>query len=161
MQQTDSALRLPPIGQPESYYAKRVHHADRHGHKHVHEAYKVGQYVTLGLNPRLAWDAKYRYFRHALRRHCAPPPLPGEDIWEFYQQLADLVRCHAGIEALRLAARKDDELAERLAAGERRDRLADEAEQFFTALLGATGHRPDHFSSEDWEQLTLIRDQWV
>src|ERR1700733_5185134 len=95
---------LPEVGLPESYYAKRVKDADRSGKHHAREAYKVGQFITLGLNRRLEWEKKLRYFRHALRSHCQPPPLPSEKLWMFYGQLADLVRQHAGAEALRLAS---------------------------------------------------------
>src|SRR5205085_1049714 len=83
-------------GRPESFYAKRVHEADRQGDIHTHEAFKVGQYVTLAMDPHLSWDEKLKYFRHALKRHCVPPPYPDDDVWMFYQQLADLVRQNSG-----------------------------------------------------------------
>lgn len=161
MQQTRRLPDLPPIGKPESFYARQVHHADRHGDPHHHEAYKVGQYVTLGLAPGLNWDQRCKYFTHALRRHCNPPPLPDEEVWVFYRSLADLVRHHAGREALRLAVAKDDEFAARAAAGESRARLADEAELFFLRLLGTSREKPDHFCEEDWAQLRMIQDQWI
>jgi hypothetical protein len=161
MQQTRQLPKLPPIGKPESYYARQVHHADRHGDPHHHEAYKVGQYVTLGLAPALSWDARCKYFTHALRRHCTPPPLPDEEVWLFYRSLADLVRHHAGQEALRLAVAKDDEYAGRVANGESRSGIADEAEVFFMRIMGVSKEKPDHFCEEDWHQLRLIRDQWL
>jgi len=152
---------MPRIGEPESFYAQQIQMADRLGDPHSHEAYKVGQYVTLGLDPRLTWERKLKYFDHALKRHCAPPPLPDEDVWMFYRQLADLVRTHAGEEALKLASAKDDHFAQRLANGESRERIAEDAEPFFHQLIGQLRERPNHFSEEDWQQLKLIRDQWV
>jgi hypothetical protein len=152
---------MPPIGQPESYYARQVHYADKINDPHLHEAFKVGQYITLGMDPRLDWGSKLKYFDHALRRHCTPPPLPDEDVWVYYRQLADLVREHAGEEALKLATKKDDEFAERLAGGEPREVIAEDAEPFFLKLMGLCREKPDHFGDEDWHQLRLIRDQWV
>src|ERR1051325_8737557 len=151
---------LPQIGHPESYYAKQVHVADRVGDRHAHEANKVGQYVTLGLDPHLKWEEKLKYFRHALKRHCVPPPLPDDDVWMFYRSLADMVRQYAGQEALRLASREDDSYAARLASGEPREAIEEEAEAFFLDLLGRGEVVPDHFHEEDWQQLKLIRDQW-
>ena len=63
---------LPEIGHPEAYYAKQVHLADRVGDRHAHEAYKVGQYVTLALDPHLSWEEKLKYFRHALKTVLDP-----------------------------------------------------------------------------------------
>ena len=83
---------MPDIGHPESFYAKRCHDADRGGDHNSHEACKVGQYVTLAMDPQLSWEKKLKYFQHALKRHCAPPPYPDDDVWMFYQQLAELVR---------------------------------------------------------------------
>src|SRR5689334_2491762 len=54
---------LPQIGHPESYYAKQVHLADKVGDRHGHEANKVGQYITLALDPHLSWEEKLKYFR--------------------------------------------------------------------------------------------------
>ena len=152
---------MPPIGQPESYYAQQVQLADKQNDRHAHEANKVGQYVTLAIDPRLAWESKLKYFEHALRRHCMPPPLPDEDVWMFYRKLADMVRQFAGLEALRLASMKDDEFAERVNGREDRENISEEAEPFFRKLLGFGLSRPDHFTEEDWVQLKLLRDQWI
>ena len=161
MPQTRQLPAMPRIGEPESYYAQQIQVADRMGDPHSHEAYKVGQYVTLGIDPRLSWERKLKYFDHALKRHCVPPPLPDEDVWLFYRQLADLVRTHAGEVALKLASAKDDQLAQRLANGESKETITEEAEPFFLQLVGLAKERPNHFSDEDWQQLKLIRDQWV
>jgi len=162
LQGSHSLPPMPEIGQPESHYANLVRRADKAGNVYLHEAAKVGQYITLALDPKLDWPAKLRYFQHALKRHCVPPPLPDEDVWVFYRSLADLVRQYAGQEALRLASSEDDVYATRMGLGADRMVIEAEAETFFGALLGATtSHRPDWFNEEDWVQLKLIRDQWI
>ncbi len=152
---------LPEIGYPEAYYAKRVKQADLAGDAHTREAYKVGQYVTLAMQPHLPWDQKLKYFRHAIRRHCNPPPLPTDEVWLFYQGLADLVRQHAGKEALRLALTEDERLARRVAEGVRPEFLEGDAEKFFGRLLPRQEACPEYFTHEDWDQLRLVRNQWI
>ncbi len=152
---------LPEIGHPESYYAQRVHEADRLGDTNLREAHKVGQYTTLAVDPSLTWEQKLKYFSHALRRHCNPPPVPDEKTWVFYRDLAELVRSHAGQEALRLAMMEDDLYDKRLKLGVPRDRIEAEAELFFARLLGNVNRCPDYFDEEDWRQLKMIRDQWI
>jgi hypothetical protein len=152
---------MPEIGRPESFYAKLVKTADQQGDVHVHEAAKVGQYITLALDPSLEWDDKLKYFRHALKRHCVPPPYPDDDVWMFYQQLADLVRQYAGQEALRLASTEDDLYAARLSMGQSREKIEDDAESFFGRLMGSNDQSPEWFNETDWSQLKLIRDQWI
>ena len=152
---------IPPVGRPESFYARQVHMADKAGDVHAHEAYKVAQYVTLGLDPGLPWPKKLRYFSHALRRHCQPPPLPPDLVWMFYRDLADLVRTNCGEQALFLASAMDDSYAERVRAGADREAVAAEAERFFAELMPFGLEKPAHFNEADWAQLTLIRDQWV
>ena len=150
---------MPEIGLPESVYANKVHQADKIGDKHAHEAYKVGQYITLAVDPRLTWEGKLKYFRHALKRHCVPPPLPDDDVWMFYRSLADLVRQYAGQEALRLASTEDDLYAARINMGQTRETIENEAEEFFGSLVPS--ECPDYFNEEDYGQLKLIRDQWI
>jgi hypothetical protein len=150
---------MPEIGHPETWYAKKIHEADKHGEVYVHEALKVGQYVTLALDPHLSWDEKLRYFKHALKRHCQPPPLPDEETKDFYGSLAALVREHAGREALRLASLEDDMYATRKAMGQSEEDIENDAEVFFTRLL--PDHCPDYWDHEDYDQLKLIRDQWI
>ncbi len=154
---------MPEIGHPENYYAKRVHMADEAGDAHVHEAYKVGQYVTLAMDPHLSWDEKLKYFKHALKRHCQAPPFPDDDVWMFYRSLADLVRRYCGYEALRLASIEDDLYAARLSMGQERDRIDDDAETFFGKLLAnSLGDTcPNWFTEDDFGQLKMIRDQWI
>ena len=158
------ARQLPPmpeIGRPESFYAKLCHDADKAGDRHAREAYKVGQYVTLAMDPHLTWEEKLKYFQHALKRHCQPPPYPDDDVWMFYKQLADLVRQHAGYDALRLASTEDDLYAARLSMGQSRDKIEDDAEEFFGRIIGRVDLKPDWFNEDDWAQLKMIRDQWI
>ena len=152
---------MPEVGKPETYYAKMVHRADRDGDTYSHETYKVGQYITLALDVRLSWEQKLRYIQHALKRHCNPPPFPDDDVWMFYKQLADLVRQYAGQEALRIACQEDDLYATRLAMGQTREKIADDAEEFFNRLIPAEEHCPEWFNEEDYRQIRMIRDQWV
>jgi hypothetical protein len=149
------------VGRPESYYARLARDAEKAADTHAHEAAKAGQYITLALDPKLLWEEKLKYFRHALRRHCIPPPFPDEDVWVFYRQLADLVRQYAGQDALRLASTEDDMYAARLALGQTRDKIEDEAEQFFGRIMGKGEECPDWFNEADWAQLKLLRDQWI
>ncbi len=111
------------------------------------------------MDPRLAWEEKLKYLTHALKRHCVPPPLPDDDVWMFYRSLADLVRRYAGQEALRLASQEDDLYAARLSMGQTRDKIEDEAEEFFAKLVPP--ECPDWLNKEDYQQLRLIRDQWI
>ena len=153
---------LPEIGHPESYYARLIHRADRDNSPHAREAAKVGQYVTLAMDPHLQWDQKLRYFKHALRRHCQPPNFASDPVWLFYQSLADLVRRYAGREALRIALKEDESYARRVEIGVTRSRIESEAAQFFRHLLcGSTTNCPDIFNQEDWDQLVMVRNQWV
>ena len=64
---------LPEIGHPEMFYAKLAKHAEHKGDHHLHEAAKVGQYITLALDRSLSWQQKLRYFRHALDRIGVSP----------------------------------------------------------------------------------------
>jgi hypothetical protein len=153
---------LPEIGHPESYYARLVHKADRENSPHAREAAKVGQYITLGIDPYLSWEQKLRYFQHALRRHCQPPKVVSDPVWMFYNTLADLVRQYCGAEALRLASAEDDRLAAAIQlGGATREEIAQDAENFFAALTGFGESCPEHFNEVDWAQLKMIRNQWV
>lgn len=152
---------LPVIGHPEAFYAKHAKEAEAAGNTHARAAHKVGQYVTLGLDRNLPIDRKLRDFCHALSHYCTAPPDADESLKVFYGKLRDLVRRHAGQEALRLAREKHDEFRRRLAKGESRDSLTDEAELFFPKLLGHCHESPDWMSKEAWQQIRLLENQWV
>jgi hypothetical protein len=154
-------LSLPEIGKPEMYYARGVKEAEKAEDVHSREAFKVGQYVTLALDPSLPWDQKLKYFKHALRRHCQPPPMPDDDVLNYYRQLSDLVKRYCGQEALRLACAEDDLWATRKQLGQDEDKIADEAEAFFTKIMGGHEQCPEYFLEEDWAQIRMIRDQWM
>ena len=152
--------KLPTIGREEAYYAKRARRAERDGDVHGRCAYKVAQYITLALEPSLEWDEKVRYFQHALDHHCEPPPYPSDDLWIFYGKLADLVRQHAGREALRMASQEDDLYAARLAMGQRREVIENEAEEFFARLIPGDGC-PEWMNEADFTALKILRNQWI
>jgi hypothetical protein len=152
---------MPEIGHPESYYARLARKAEHDGDPHGREAAKVGQYLTLAMDPSLSWQQKLRYYRHGLNRHCVPPHLAGDMCWTFYRDLADLIREHAGREALRLASAEDDLYAARLGMGQDREKIAVDAEVFFLNLMTSFSTCPEWFSHDDFEQLKLLRDQWV
>ena len=71
---------MPQIGLPESYYAKGVHHAEKTEDTHAREAFKVGQYITLALEPHLRWEEKLKYFQHAVGQILDRVPVPTEDV---------------------------------------------------------------------------------
>jgi len=152
---------LPEVGHPESYYAKQVARADRLQMKHAHEAYKVGQYITLALGPRLKWEQKLRYFRHALRAHCTGPAVASNDVLIFYSRLAAMVRQHAGAEAIRIASTEDDAWAAQLLRGFPRAQVKAEAAQFLQQLMGDLDRCPEYLNREDWEQLRILRSGWL
>ena len=152
---------MPEIGHPESYYARLAKTAEQMGMIHAHEAAKVGQYITLGLDPHHDWDAKRKYFRHALRRHCEAPQVGDDLVSMYYQRLGDFVRKHAGAEAIRIASRADEDYASRLRLGEPRERVAKEAAEFFYKLVGAEEHCPSYFNEEDWSQLRILSSAWL
>lgn len=153
---------LPKIGRPDEVYAQEISKAEAENDWHAREALKVARYITLAMHPKLAWDAKLRYFQHALHKHCASPT-PGDQMNGFYQKLAQMVREYCGAEALRLASQEDDMYAARAALSEDHSTIEEDAEVFFGDLLGTgageTG--PDHFNEVDWAQLKMIRDQWI
>ncbi|MFT3785156.1 MAG: hypothetical protein QM770_03200 [Tepidisphaeraceae bacterium] len=152
---------MPKIGLTDRDYSHMAREAERSRNIHGKEAAKVGMYITSALDTQLPWEQKLRYFEHALKRHCVPPHLPDEDTWLFYRELATLVKTHCGHEALRLASREDDFYAARLGMGQSREKIEDEAEAFFTKLIGNSITCPDYLLEEDWHTLLMIRDQWI
>ena len=152
---------LPEIGRPDAYYIHGINEAESKGDLYKRSAMKVGRYITLALNAHLSWEEKFRYFDHALRHHCVPPSLDDE-VEAYYARLSELVRAHCGAEALRLASQEDDMYAARVALGQDRSLIEEDAEVFFGRILGGTGdHCPEHYNEVDWSQLKLIRDQWI
>ncbi len=153
--------RIPPVGLDPHIYDKLAREAEKCGDHHAHEAAKVCMYITLGMDPHLSWLEKLRYFKHALNRHCNPPTIPTQPELDFYAELAVLVRKHCGNEVLKLASKEDDFYAARLAMGQTREQIGDDAEVFFEPLLGHATTCPVYYTEEDWQTLKMIRDQWV
>jgi len=151
--------KLPEIGRHDAYYTEMLRRADCAGDKIAHESWKVGQYISMALDSRLDWEKKVRYFDHALRRHCAAPAHAEEKVQAFFRSLATLVRCHAGVEVLRIASRQDDDYARRLSAGEERRLIVRDAEIFFS-LIFLREDSPEWLDEEDVAQLKLIQAQW-
>jgi hypothetical protein len=152
---------MPTVGQNESYYKELIRQAELSHQVHAREAAKVGQYVTLGQQSDTDPYTRMKYFRHAVRKHCVPPPISDVMVEGFYERLGDFVRLHAGQEALRVASIEDDRYAMRERNGEPRPRIVAEAQRFFEKLLGPESTRTELFNDEDWNQLQLIRQQWT
>jgi hypothetical protein len=140
---------LPEIGRPDVYYARLINLAEEQNDPRLRAAAKVARYVTLALNSNLPWPEKFRYFSHALKHHCVPLSIE-PDTQPYYEQLAELIRQHCGTEALRLASAEDDMYAARVALGQDRSTVEEDAETFFGMLLGNGDHCPPHFSETDW-----------
>jgi hypothetical protein len=151
---------LPVIGYPEAYYAKHIKQADEVGNVIAHNAHKVGQYVTLGLEQKRSWEEKSKFFKHTLKHHCAAPADADPDTQAFYQKLRALVIRYGSQEARRLARQEADGYNMRLEMGVAREALVDEAEVFFPSLLGH-GDCPDFISPEVYKELQALRDRWV
>ena len=153
---------LPKIGKSDEVYSQEISKAEAENDWHAREALKVARYITLAMHPKLAWDAKLRYFQHALHKHCASPT-PGDQMNAFYEKLAQMVREYCGAEALRLASQEDDMYAARTALSEDHSTIEEDAEVFFGDLLGTGAGEagPDYFNEVDWAQLKMIRDQWI
>jgi hypothetical protein len=151
---------MPVIGRSDEFYTSLIKQSEAEGSRLAVSSAKVGQYLSLALRAETPWETKTKYFSHVLRQHCRARDSHDEDGIPFFQELAGLVRAHAGQEALRLASTEDDLYATRLGLGADRNEIESEAETFFSNLLGA-GDRPDWFNEEDWLQLRMLRDQWI
>jgi hypothetical protein len=151
---------LPVIGHAEAWYEKHIQQADQAGDRHAKASHKVGQYVTAALSPAMPWAEKLKRFEHCLHKYCLSPHDADDGLRAFYHKLGDLVRRHAGQEAMQIARRRNEEFHRRQKTGEPRDSIEDDAETFFFDLLGHAG-RPDWCSHEAWSQLTAWRDHWV
>jgi hypothetical protein len=152
---------MPTLGQSEAFYKELVRQAEHAHQVHAREAAKVGQYVTLGLQEDTDPASKMKFFRHAMRKHCVPPPISDVAVEGFYERLGEFVKLHAGREALRVASNEDERFAMRERDGEGREKLVVEARVFFEKLLGPDSVRSDLFGDEDWRQLKIIRHQWL
>ena len=59
-----------------------------------------------------------------------------------------------------MASSEDDLYAARLAMGQAREKIEDDAESFFDSLIPRDGC-PEWFNEDDYETLKLIRNQWI
>jgi len=151
---------LPVIGYPEAYYAKHIKQADADGNVIAHNAHKVGQYVTLGLEQKRTWEEKSKFFRHTLKHHCVAPAGSDADTQAFYKKLHDLVIRYASQEIRRLVRQETDGYSMRLEMGVPRETLVEEAEVFFPKLIGH-GECPEFVSPEAFKEIRALRDKWV
>lgn len=151
---------MPVIGHPPAFYERHAAQADAASDRHAKAGHKVGQHVTAALDPVMSWAEKHKRFCHCLKNYCVAPTEADEALASYYHKLADLVRRHAGHEALTTGRHHHQEYMKRLKAGETKDQIADDAEVFFFNLLGHS-QCPDWCSREAWSQLTEWRDYWV
>jgi len=151
---------LPEMGQKESFYSRKAKEADAAGDVHARAAYKVAQYITSALPPELPWEQKLRYLEHALNKHAAPPPPLDDEIWNYYNQLKDLVRTYTGQEALRLVNAQHEAFNARLEAGEPRYKIRSDAAPFFRQFI-STEDCPAWFHLWDFNALKALRKQWA
>jgi hypothetical protein len=151
---------MPELGHSEKYYKLLAADAETNHSPHAREAAKVGQYVTLGITDDVSPFEKMKYFRHAIRRHCTPPPAADDVVVGFYERLAMFAREHAGKTAMKIASDEDDRFAMRLRDGELRPKVVIEARQFYERFLGVSEGCPECFNPEDWSHLRLMRDYW-
>jgi hypothetical protein len=159
-QNTQQFHPLPVIGHPETWYTKHIAQADAVGDHLAHCSFKVGQYVTLALDPKRPWEEKIKYFRHCLKHHCAPKPNAEPETVAFCEKLKGLVLRYASQEARRSAHHEHDSYSMRLDLGIPRETLAEEAEVFFPNILGH-GPCPDYLTAEAFKEICGLRDRWI
>jgi hypothetical protein len=155
-----SSAPMPKIGQSEAHYVALVQAADLAGDQFAHAAAKVGQYVTLALDPKLPWEEKARCFHHTYKHHCTPPPYASPQVREDYAKLADLVRHHAGQEALRFGRAENAELRRQRAAKVDRWHVKREAIAYFSRFSSLLGQCPEWMQREAWMELIELRASW-
>jgi hypothetical protein len=159
-QNTRAFHPLPVIGHPEAWYTKHIKQADEAGDHLAHCSYKVGQYVTLALDPKRPWEEKVKYFRHCLKHHCTPAAEADPDTLAFCEKLRALVLRYASQEARKMARHEHDAYSMRLDFGVPKDTLAEEAEVFFPRILGH-GTCPDYLTQEAFGEICTLRDRWI
>ena len=49
----------------------------------------------------------------------------------------------------------------RQSMGQDREIIENDAEEFFEKLMGRNETCPEWFNEADWEQLRMLRDQWI
>ena len=153
---------LPEVGRPESYYAQQVKQAEQQRNIHAREAYKVAVRRDAGNGPAAGLGKELRYFKHALRSHCVAPA-------GARRQALDVLRAarrHGEAECgrrgpIRLASLEDDYYMGQVNAGVPRPQIMAQAEIFFRKILGERDEKPEYLNQEDYEQLRILRNQWI
>jgi hypothetical protein len=151
---------LPVIGHAAAWYDRHVQQADAAGDVHARASHKVGQYVTEAIDPKAPWDHKIKCFKHALKHYSVAPEGADESLKGFYKKLGDVVRRYAGNEALHEAQRFNAAAQKRVGQGVERASVEDEADDFYTHLMGHE-RTPEWCTPDVAEQIARLRQQWV
>ena len=141
---------LSEIGHPEHYYAKGYCSPYKRRNLRERTFKDSAKYIALALNPNLSWDNKLKYFKHAIKRRCVPPPYPDDAVFNFYRKLADSACRFTGQEALKLTSQEDDLYAAHLSMGRGHEGIEDDAEDFSTKLMPEGDRCPEWFNESDW-----------
>ena len=159
-QHTGSFHPMPVIGHPAAWYGRHIEQAEAAGDVHAKASHKVGQYVTEGIDPKSPWDHKVKCFKHAMKHYAVAPPGADEHLKRFYRKLADVIRKYASNEALHEAQRFNLEAQKRVAqGGEARAIVENDADDFYTALLGHE-RTPDWCTPDVAERISKLRQFW-
>ena len=161
VQQSRHFHPLPVIGHPEAWYANHIQQAEAAGDTLARSSYKVGQYITLSLDPKRPWEEKAKYFKHVLKHYCTPTAECDPETRAFCEKLRGIVCRYASQEAHRLATREHHSYLMRLDMGVPRETLAEEAEVFFPVLLGHDSHCPEFLRPEVFNEIRTLRDKWI
>jgi hypothetical protein len=159
-QQTGSFHPMPVIGHPAAWYDRHVQQAEAAGDVHARASHKVGQYVTEAIDPKVPWDHKIKCFKHALKHYSAAPENADDGLKLFYKKLGDVVRKYASNEAMQQAQRFNAEAQKRIAQGTERASVEDEADDFYTHLLGHE-RTPEWCTADVADRIAKLRQQWV
>ena len=160
LQQAGSFHPMPVIGHPAAWYDRHVQQAEAAGDVHARASHKVGQYVTEAIDPKVPWEHKIKCFKHALKHYSAAPENADDGLKSFYKKLGDVVRKYASNEALQHAQRFNMTAQKRITQGTERASMEDEADDFYTNLLGHE-RTPEWCTPEVADRIGKLRQQWV
>jgi hypothetical protein len=161
MQQVAQPHPMPVIGHPEIFYVKHIKQAEETGAFHAREAYKVGRYVTLAIDPKLPWEEKIRYFKHVLKHHVTAPDGSDPETQQYYHKLLDLVKRYASQEAVKSIKHESDRLREMRQRGESLEKVRIEAGAALSRVIGDHAACPHWMRPDAWEQVKMIQRQWA
>jgi hypothetical protein len=120
----------------------------------------VGQYVTEAIDPKAPWDHKIKCFKHAMKHYAVAPEAADEHLKSFYKKLGDVVRKYASNEAVHEAQRFNAEAQKRAAQGTERATVEDDADDFYTHLMGHE-RTPEWCTPDAADRIAKLRQQWV